>query len=426
MTSQSTAALQNVSEHSIERSRQALFATAQSAIAELGPKHHLASISIDIHGFTGINMAFGFDNGDALLNAVADRLAEMLRPDDTLYRTGDDEFCVLLNPVLHPDHALLAVHRIQRMFDQPFSIAGALHNLDVDIGLSLYPDTAADAVELIRQSVYALHRAKKENGEHVIYTTALESGNRRQQQIAREIKEALYAGHIKLVYQPLVDPNSNRVSGVESLARWVRDGGAVISPAEFIPVVEKTGLMGKFTQLVLNTALRECGDVSDWLITVNVSAINLEQVEFPEMVKRALSTWKVDPARLVLEVTETTIMRDLDSTRLVLDKLSTMGVQLAIDDFGSGYSSLKYIRDLPVSYLKIDGGFITNLRAGSGDIMIVDAVCKLGHSFGLKVVAEGVETEEGFGIAKKLGCDLLQGYYLSRPVDSSQFCKILK
>lgn len=184
--------------------------------------------------------------------------------------------------------------------------------------------------------------------------------------------------------------------------------------------------MGKFTQLVLNTALRECRDVADWLITVNISTINLEQMEFPEIVKRALSTWQVEPARLVLEVTETTIMRDLDSTRFVLAKLSEIGVKLAIDDFGSGYSSLKYIKELPVSYLKIDGGFVKNLKRGSGDVMIVDAVCKLGHSFGLNVVAEGVETEESFQITRELGCDLLQGYYLSRPVDSSQFCKILK
>lgn len=423
---QSTAVLVNVTEHSVERNREALFASAQSALEGLNPEQHVASISIDIRGFTDINMMFGFENGDSLLNAVADRISRMLRPNDVLYRTGDDEFSILLNPMLHRDHALLAVHRVQRLFDQTFSIAGSVHTLDVDIGLALYPDTATDAAELIRQSVYALHRAKKGHGEYVIYDTDLESENRRQQQISQEIKEALHAGRIKLVYQPLVDPSVNKVSGVESLARWVRDGGNVVSPAEFIPVVEKTGLIGKFTQLVLNTALRECGEVLEWFITVNISAINLEQIDFPEIVKRALSTWKVEPSRLVLEVTETTIMRDLDSTRFVLRKLSEMGVLLAIDDFGSGYSSLKYIKELPVSYLKIDGGFVKNLKRGSGDIMIVDAVCKLGHSFGLNVIAEGIETEESLRIATELGCDLLQGYYLSRPVDSSQFRKILK
>lgn len=426
MTTQSTAVLRNVTEHSVERNREALFAVAQSAIEALDPRQHVVSISIDIRGFTEINMAFGFDHGDSLLNAVADRLSTMLRSGDVLYRTGDDEFSILLNPILHPDQALLAVNRVRQYFDQPFAIAESSQMLEVDLGLALYPDTATTGAELIRQSVYALHVAKRKNSEHVIYHTDLESGHYKQQKMAREIKQALNDGQIKLVYEPLVDPSSNKICAVESLARWIRPGGEVVSPAEFIPVVEKSGLMGEFTQHILNVALRECSGVEPWLITVNVSASNLEQIEFPEIVKRTLSTWKVPPSRLVLEVTETTIMQNLDSTRLVLDSLSAMGVMLAIDDFGSGYSSLAYIRDLPVNFLKIDGGFVKHLKPGSSDIMIVDAVCKLGHSFGLNVVAEGVETAESLRIVKELGCDLLQGYYLSRAVDSSQFHKILK
>ena len=414
---QSTANQAEVLNGSVERNRGCLYSSTQSAIAGLELKQQIGLVSIDIRGFTGINMMFGFQNGDTVLFATAERLAQALRVKDVTYRTGDDEFSILLNPVIHRDHALLAVNKIQQVFEKPFTIEGVEHTLEVDIGLALYPETAASAEELIRQSVFALHRAKREYGDCVVYDAVLDLENRRRQQLSQEIKAALDIGHIKLVYQPIFDPRERRFVGVESLARWIRNADAAVSPGEFIPIIEQTGLMGKFTQLVLNTALRECSDFGGCFISVNVSAINLEEIAFPDLVRRALSTWKVEPPRLILEVTETSIMRNLDSTRFVLDRLAKLGVKLAIDDFGSGYSSLQYIRELPVSYLKIDAGFIKNLNKNSNDIAIVDAVCKLGHSFELQVIAEGVETEEGGRIATKLGCDLLQGYRLAKPME---------
>ena len=422
---QSTAKQAQVLNGSVERNRQALFLSTQSAMADLESKHQIGLISIDIRGFTGINMMFGFQNGDTVLCAVADRLARILRTKDVVYRTGDDEFSILLNPVIHRDHALLAVSKIQQMFEKPFVIEGVEHTLGVDMGLALYPETAADVEGLIRQSVFALHRAKREYGDYVVYDSLLDVENCRRQQLSQQIKAALDTGHVKLVYQPIFDPSVKRFVGVEGLARWIRDADDAVSPDEFIPIIEQTGLMGKFTQLVLNTALRECSDFMDSFISVNISTVNLEEVAFPELVRRALSTWKVEPSRLILEVTETSIMRSLDSTRFVLDRLSKLGVKLAIDDFGSGYSSLQYIRELPVSYLKIDGGFIKHLKKNSGDIMIVDAVCKLGHSFELQVVAEGVETEEGGRIATELGCDLLQGHQLAKPMEPALISNFL-
>ncbi len=394
-------------------------------MAELEVSQQIGLISIDIRGFTGINMMFGFQGGDAVLCAAADRIERILRSKDVVYRTGDDEFSILLNPVIHRDHALLAVNKMQQLFEQPFMIEGVEHTLEIDVGLALYPETAANAEELIRQSVFALHQAKREYGKCVVYDALLDVENRRRQQLSQQIKVALDAGHIKLVYQPIFDPRVKSFVGVEGLARWIRDAGDTVSPEEFIPIIEQTGLMGKFTQLVLNTALRECSDFTDCFISVNVSTLNLEEVAFPDLVRRALSTWKISPSRLILEVTETSIMRNLDSTRFVLDRLSKLGVKLAIDDFGSGYSSLKYIRELPVSYLKIDAGFIKNLKEKSDDTMIVDAVCKLGHSFKLQVIAEGVETEEGGRVATELGCDLLQGYRLAKPMESALISNFL-
>lgn len=422
---QPTATQAELLDSSLERNRESLFRSTRSAITDLQPKQQAVLISIDIRGFTGINMMFGFENGDSVLCAIANRLLKMLRPKDVVYRTGDDEFSILLNPVLHRDHALLAVNKIQQLFEEPFVIEGVEHTLAADVGLALYPDTAKNADELIKQSVFALHRAKREHGECVIYDPSIETENLRRQKMYQQIKVALDLGHMKLVYQPIFDPKANSIVGVESLARWIRDAGDVVGPAEFIPIIEQTGLMGKFTQLILNTALRECGSFADQFISVNVSTVNLEEMDFPDLVKRALSTWKIEPSRLILEVTETSIMRNLGSTRFVLDRLSKLGVKLAIDDFGSGYSSLQYIRELPVSYLKIDGGFIRNLRKGSGDVMIVDAVCKLGHSFKLQVIAEGVETEEGGRIATDLGCDLLQGYLLAKPMQAELIPNIL-
>ena len=404
----------------IERNRQSLFTSVDSAIASANLKHLLVLITIDVRGFKDINMLFGFENGDAVLETVAYRLLEVLRPGDIIYRTGDDEFSILLNPVLHRDHALLAVHKIHSLFERPVTIDESEYTVGVSIGLSVYPDTATNTQDLIKQSVLASNNAKMEHGECVVYESGQGATSQQQHMISQQIKEALNAGHTKLLYQPILDPHENRIVGVEGLARWVRGKNDIVLPSEFISVVEKTGLIQRFSQWVLNTALRECADFSDLFISVNISATNLEDMEFPGLVKRALSTWGVTPSRLILEVTETTLMRNLESTRFVLDRLSASGIMLAIDDFGSGYSSLTYLRELPVSYLKIDGSFLESLRDDSEDKMIVDAICKLGHSFGLKVIGEGVSTRESRRIAVELGCDLLQGHYLAQPLDPIQ------
>ncbi len=409
----------------LERSRESLFETVRLAIGSVKLKQHLVLITIDIQEFREINMLYGFENGDFVLETVVDRLQGVLRPQDSLFRSGDDEFSILLNPVLHQDHGLLAVHKIHQLFERPIMIAETEHTIDMNIGLSLYPDTAIEGEELVRQSVFASYLAKDSHDECVIYDASLEVGNKQRQLVSQQVKEALYSGHIRLVYQPIFDRNGG-IKGVESLSRWVRGANDTVSPADFIPAIEETGLMQRFTQWALNTALRECADFADLFITVNISATNLEDPDFPDLVKRALSTWSVEPSRLILEVTETAVMRDVEIAHHVLDRLSELGVMLAIDDFGSGYSSLKYIRDLPVSYLKIDGSFIENLRSDSEDTVIVDAVCKLGRSFGLKVIGEGVENEEGQQMAIELGCDLLQGYHLSRPIELAQLEQALE
>lgn len=410
----------------IERNRQSLFASVDVAISRAGLKHHLVLITVDIQDFKDINMLLGFDRGDAVLESVAYRLLEILRPEDVLCRTGDDEFSILLNPVLHKDHAMLAVHKIHSMFERPLAIGDVEQGIGLHIGLSLYPDTADNAEDLIKQSALAMHQAKQQHGECVVYHSGQNLENQQRQLISQQIREALYSGQIKLVYQPIFDASEERIVGVEGLARWVRGNNDIVLPDEFIPVVEQTGLIQRFSQWVLNTALRECVDFDDLFISINISAINLEDREFPDLVKRALSTWGVIPRRLILEVTETTLMQDLVSTRFVLDRLSSLGVMLAIDDFGSGYSSLKYLRQLPVSFLKIDAAFIENLSADSNDKMIADAVCKLGHSFDLKVIGEGVSTNVSMKIATDLGCDLLQGYYLARPLDPVQLQNVLE
>lgn len=424
MTVQHKATQLALLDYTVERSRESMFSSVRAAVGSLELKQHVVLITMDVCRFSDINMTFGFDCGDAALRIISERLLQVLRPEDLLFRTGDDEFSLLLNPVLHRDHALLAVNKIQKLFDNPIMIDGVEHAIEIRIGLSVYPDTAIEPDELIRQSVFALGMAKREDAEYLVYEPTTE-GNNQQQMISRQIKEALYAGHITLLYQPIFDPNQDRITGMEALSRWVRGKEDVVMPIEFIPVVERTGLMGRFTQWVLNTALRECADFEDCFITVNISATNLEDVAFADQVQRALSTWRVAPNRLILEVTETTLMRDLDSTRYVLDSLSKVGVMLAIDDFGSGYSSLKYIRELPVSYLKIEGAFIKNLTSDSGEKMIVDAVCKLGHSFGLKVIAEHVSNEDCMKIATELGCDLLQGFHIARPLEPAQLQHIL-
>ncbi len=390
----------------------------------------LALICIDLNEFREINLSSGFDVGDAVLDEVASRLGEALRQGDLLFRIGDDEFAILLPSILHEDHAILAAHKISASFEELIVVRDT-EPMDVraSIGIALYPDTADSAGELLRQATIARYRAKNSKTPFELYKKVLTPGNISPVQFARELRRAVSNNDLELYFQPKYELSTRRITGVEALCRWTHAIHGMISPAEFIPVAEETGIITSITSWALNSALRQC---SDWrvngkpvVVSVNLSAYDLDEGDFPELIQRALRTWRVPPSQLMLEITETTMMQDQKRTIGILRRLSEIGVGLAIDDFGSGYSSLNYLQQMPVNDLKIDKDFVLKMEHSDSDIALVNTVIDLGHNYNLTVTAEGVETEKAEKLLVDMGCDFAQGQYFSPPVAAEELEKLL-
>ena len=378
----------------------------------------MAVVCIDINDFREINFSSGYEVGDAVLKDVETRLQEALRPGDLLFRTGDDEFTVLLPSILHEDHAILAAHKISSCFEEMVFVSdNEPIDVRVSIGISLFPNTAEDQEELLRQAAIAMYRAKLSKAEFDIYQKVTTPGNVPPLQFVRALRRAVAENDLELYFQPKYRLSDNTIVGVEALCRWTHAKYGVISPADFIPVAEETGIISSLTSWAVNSALRQC---SDWqhngnplVIAVNLSAYDLGESDFPELVQRALRTWRVPPARLMLEITETAMMRDHKQTIGILRRLSELGVGLSIDDFGSGYSSLNYLQQMPVNELKIEREFVLKMERSENDMALVRTVIDLGHNYGLTVTAEGVENASVGTLLRKMGCDLAQGNYFS-------------
>jgi diguanylate cyclase (GGDEF)-like protein len=390
----------------------------------------LALICIDINEFREINLSSGFDVGDAVLNEVVFRLSRALRQGDLLFRIGDDEFVILLPSILHEDHAILAAHKISSTFEELIVVHHS-EPMDVraSIGIALYPDTADSEGELLRQATIARYRAKSSKSPFELYKKVLTLGNIPPVEFARELRRAVSNNDLELYFQPKFDLSSQTMTGVEALCRWTHATHGVISPVEFIPVAEETGIITSITSWALNSALRQC---SEWrvngksvVVSVNLSAYDLDEGDFPELIQRALRTWRVDPSQLMLEITETTMMRDQKRTIGILRRLSELGVSLSIDDFGSGYSSLNYLQQMPVHELKIEKDFVFKMERSESDIALVRTVVELGHNYDLKVTAEGVETEAAANLLVNMGCDFAQGQYFSPPITADELVKFL-
>jgi diguanylate cyclase (GGDEF)-like protein len=390
----------------------------------------LAFICIDINEFREINLSSGFEVGDAVLDEVVYRLRNALRPGDLLFRIGDDEFAVLLPSILHEDHAILAGHKISASFEELIIVRDS-EPMDVraSIGIALYPDTADSEGELLRQATIARYRAKSSKSPFEVYKKVLTLGNMPPVEFARELRRAVSNNDLELYFQPKYDLSSRVITGVEALCRWTHTTHGMISPAEFIPVAEETGIITSITSWALNSALRQS---SDWrvngkpvVVSVNLSAYDLDEGDFPELIQRVLRTWRVNPSQLMLEITETTMMQDQQRTIGILRRLSEIGVSLSIDDFGSGYSSLNYLRQMPVNDLKIEKEFVIKMERSESDVALVRTVIDLGHSYNLTVTAEGVETETAEKLLVDMGCDFAQGQYFSSPLTADELEKLL-
>ena len=397
---------------------------AMNKVAEQGGCFSL--MFIDLDGFKPVNDAFGHHLGDRLLREVALRLREQLRSQDTLARIGGDEF-VLLVRLLEPDDAPQVAARQVSLLSRAFRVDEHELLISASVGIALYPGNGLTAEELLMNADAAMYHAKGtgKNG-YSFFDASMNTNARKQLQLLQDLRQALELQQFRLHYQPKFDASNSQPVGAEALLRWEHPQQGLLLPENFIDLAEKTGLIIPIGDWVLNEACRQMRawfdqGYSHWRIAVNLSALQFCYSGLVDSVVAALERHHLPANSLTLEITETTAMSDADASMVVLQRLSQMGVDLSIDDFGTGYSSLMYLKRLPANELKIDRGFVRDLEHDSDDAAIVSAIVALGQALGLRIVAEGVETDTQQSFLTTLGCDALQGFLLGEPLPAEQF-----
>ena len=397
---------------------------AMSKVAEQGGCFSL--MFIDLDGFKPVNDAFGHHLGDRLLREVALRLREQLRSQDTLARIGGDEF-VLLVRLVEPDDAPQVAARQVSLLSRAFRVDEHELLISASVGIALYPGNGLTAEELLMNADAAMYHAKGtgKNG-YSFFDASMNTNARKQLQLLQDLRQAMELQQLRLHYQPKFDASNRQPVGAEALLRWEHPQQGLLLPENFIDLAEKTGLIIPIGEWVLDEACRQMRiwfdqGYSHWRIAVNLSALQFSYSGLVDSVVAALERHQLPANSLTLEITETTAMSDADASMVVLQQLSQMGVDLSIDDFGTGYSSLMYLKRLPANELKIDRGFVRDLEHDSDDAAIVSAIVALGQALGLRIVAEGVETDTQQSFLTTLGCDALQGFLLGEPLPAEQF-----
>ena len=389
-------------------------------------KRGCAMLMIDLDHFKIINDSLGHNIGDQLLKAVSARLLGIFGPGITLARLGGDEFAVLAESCPQPGQAAALAQRIIDCLKEPFEFAEHQLFINASIGISLFPSDALSAEQLLRNADSALFKAKSTGRDgYALYTEELTAHAQQRVEIAFELRRALEQHELRVYYQPVHDLKSSRLIGVEALVRWEHPQRGLVSPAEFIPIAERTGLISEIDAWVMQQA---CRQMCEWqaagvvlsFIAVNVSTRLFARRELYQQVAQVLHDTGLDPAFLELEVTESAVMDDPEVALEQMHRLRELGVRLAIDDFGTGYSSLLRLKRLPVQKLKIDQGFVAGLPWDEDDAAITRVIIALAQSMGMQVHAEGIEQEEQARFLLDHCCDLGQGYWFGRPVPSAQ------
>lgn len=403
--------------------------------AEAQPR--FAVVTLDLDHFKDINDSMGHNVGDAILRAIGKRLRAALPEQATVARTGEDEFAIM-TPLR--DGASTAREVGERIINvirsHPFSVFNENFQIRASIGVATFPDDAIDPDQVLKNADIALNRAKEEGRDSVReYSEDFDRAVQQRFQMLRDLRDALESDQLTLYYQPQFDLRSGRLIGAEALLRWFKpdnskQGGTFISPADFIPVAEQSGLIVPIGEWVMQEA---CTAAAKWItksgqgvrVAVNLSGAQFHQSDIVAYVDRVLQEAGLPPTRLELEVTESVFMDDIQHTVQTLQRLHGLGVEIAIDDFGTGYSSLSYLRQFPIDRLKIDQSFIRNALNNPDDASIARTIVGLGHSLNLKVIAEGVETKDHENFLKGEGCDEVQGYRYARPMPGDKFLEFL-
>jgi len=385
---------------------------------------------LDLDRFKEINDTLGHHQGDALLRGVAERLVSAAREGDSVVRLGGDEFAILLPCLGDPQMAMTVAERMLHTLRRPFALDELVLEVDASIGVAVATNHEADVDTLLQHADIAMYVAKETHIGATLYAPELDVNSPRRLALLADLRKAIDERTLVLHYQPKVELGSGEVHGVEALVRWDHPTLGAIAPTEFVPLAEGTALIHPLTTLVLETALRQQHAWSergyDLTMAVNLSARSLLDVGFPRQVAALLITHDVAPSRLVLEITESTLMTDPVRAQRILGELNALGIRLAIDDFGTGYSSLARLKDMPVHELKIDRAFVTSMQNIHSDAVIVRSTIDLARNLGLSVVAEGVEDGGVLTELGNLGCDAVQGYHLSHPVPAVELLEWLE
>lgn len=401
-------------------------AAALSAAGRLG--NDVAVAVLDLDRFKDVNESLGHRNGDEFLRIVAQRLKATLRPGDTVARLGGDEFGLVL-PGIVGDSVEDILARVLLALEAEAELGGVAISAEASIGYSMWPSDADDPDDLLRRADLALDAAKIARGAIVRYHPGSGEFDPQRLSLISELRRAIGSGELTLHYQPKIDVMSGNVTAFEALVRWNHPVRGLVPPGDFIPIAESTGLIGPLTRWVVDAALAQLAEWSpacpELSMAVNISARNLRD-DLPGWVLNRLATHCINPARLVLEITETSIAADPIRAAVLLEELDASGVKVSLDDFGQGYTSLGSLGHLPVSELKIDRGFVFAMQNSHEDRAIVASVIELGHQLGLTVVAEGVETEEVCAVLRAMGCDTMQGYLFSPAVPASKALALME
>ncbi|RLE19589.1 MAG: GGDEF domain-containing protein [Acidobacteria bacterium] len=394
-------------------------------------RSRFAVLILDLDRFKTVNDSFGHPVGDLLLQEVARRLTECVRADDTVARLGGDEFTILIEDLLDFGSAATTAVKILEALSAPFDLGGLEVFSSCSLGIALYPDNGRDPTTLLRNADSAMYRAKEEGPKSFhLYTDDLSQEARQRLEIESGLRRALDRDEFVLHYQPQLSLSDGRVVGAEALIRWQHPDKGLIPPGHFIPVAEEAGLIEAIGEWVLKSA---CSENQRWQdagmppirVGVNVSGRQITHTPLDEVVREALALSGLDAQYLELEITESVFVDQAEDSVRALDALKKLGVSLAIDDFGAGYSSLSYLKRFPIDRLKIDQTFIQEISSNSHDEAIAHAVVSLGHSLQLTVIAEGVETAEQLETLRVQGCDEIQGFLFSRPLSAENFAAFL-
>ena len=410
--------------------RRMFYETVTSWLDSAAIDDDMAVLLVDLDRFKEINDSLGHRVGDEILRQLGPRLTSVLRRDDTLARLGGDEFGLFLASPADRAAACEVAEQIHAVLNRPFRVAGMTLRIDASTGIALAPSHGRDGDTLLQKADVAMYEAKRTHMAWAVYSPQRDIHTRQRIELVEELRDAIGRGELVLHYQPKLDLRSGRLVGVEALVRWEHPTRGLLSPASFVDLAEQTGLIGALTANVLEQAVSQR---AEWAregleprVAVNLSASNLLDQAFPAMLGRLLREKGVPGSALTLEITENSVMADPARSILVLEELRTFGCQISVDDYGTGFSSLGYLRDLPVSELKLDRSFLCHPADDERGVAIIRSTVELAHSLGLRMVAEGVEDRATLDLLRALDCDEAQGYLISRPVPAAVLATLLR